>query len=364
MSLSAVPSSSPSSLSTSPSASAPGSTEAWPRFGRAWHLVSRPSGLPEPADFALREIPVVEPGAGEILVRNLHLSVDPYMRGRMDDVASYLPPFPLEEPLQGGAVGVVLASRAEGFAPGDHVQHMLGWREFATLGAEHAVPVSAKAAPLSFYLGALGLTGLTAYAGLLEIASLREGDAVFVSGAAGAVGSQVGQIARIKGASRVIGSAGSDAKVRVLTEEYGFDAAFNYRSAPVAEQLRALAPEGIDVYFDNVGGEHLEAAIDSMNVFGRAVICGMISQYNATEPPAAPRNLRQIVGKRLRLEGLVVTDHLASRPQFVEETSAWIRSGQLIYRETIEHGIENTVDAFLQLFSGGNDGKMIVSLAE
>lgn len=335
-----------------------------PTTGRSWHLTSRPEGWPTPENFALCEEPVAAPGEGQILVRNLHLSVDPYMRGRMNDVKSYIQPFALDEPMDGAAVGVVLASQSAGFAPGDHVLHHHGWREFATPQAKHAVKVSAEAAPLSTYLGVLGMTGLTAYAGLLESASFREGDSVFVSGAAGAVGSQVGQIARIKGASRVIGSAGSDEKVRLLTEEYGFDAAFNYKNGPVAQQLREAAPDGIDVYFDNVGGDHLEAALGSLNLHGRVAVCGMIAQYNATEPPVAPRNMAMIIGKRLRVQGLLVGDHQDLQPRFVEEVSEWIRSGELKYSETVSEGIENTLDAFLGLLRGENTGKMVVSLGE
>ncbi|NLU69244.1 NADP-dependent oxidoreductase [Streptomyces sp. HNM0574] len=341
-----------------PSAS-PGSL---PATGREWHLTARPQGWPTPADFALREAPVAHPGEGQILVRNLHFSVDPYMRGRMNDVKSYVPPFPLDEPMEGGAVGVVLASGSEKFAAGDHVLHNSGWREYATLDARHATAVSPGIAPLPAFLGVLGMPGLTAYSGLLEVASFKPGDTVFVSGAAGAVGSEVGQIAKLKGAARVIGSAGSAEKVRVLTEEYGFDAAFNYKEGPVAEQLKAAAPDGIDVYFDNVGGEHLEAAISSFNVHGRATICGMISQYNATEPPAAPRNLALVIGKRLRIQGMLVMDHADLKQQFFEEVSAWIRSGELKYRETVVNGIENGVDAFLGMLKGENTGKMIVSL--
>ncbi len=215
-----------------------------PAVSREWHLVRRPQGWPVAEDFALREVPLdAEPGAGRILVRNLHMSVDPYMRGRMNDVKSYVPPFQLDRPMDGGAVGEVVASNAEGFAVGDHVLHGLGWREYAELDAKHATKVDASLAPLSAYLGVLGMPGLTAYAGLFEVASFKEGDAVFVSGAAGAVGGLVGQFARIKGASRVIGSAGSDEKVTLLTEKYGFDTAFNYKNGPVAEQLRAAAPE-------------------------------------------------------------------------------------------------------------------------
>ncbi|MFD4372145.1 NADP-dependent oxidoreductase [Streptomyces sp. NPDC058486] len=335
---------------------------ALPPTSRAWHLVARPHGWPAPTDFALRETPVEAPAEGRILVKNLHFSVDPYMRGRMNDVKSYVPPFQLDHPMDGGAVGVVVASSAEGFAEGDHVLHGLGWREYASVPVQHATKVDPELAPLSAYLGVLGMTGLTAYAGLFETASFKEGDAVFVSGAAGAVGSQVGQLAKLAGASRVIGSAGSDEKVKWLVEELGFDAAFNYKSGAVKDLLREAAPDGIDVYFDNVGGEHLEAAISSLNVHGRAAICGMIAQYNDTEPVPGPRNMAMIIGKRLRLQGVLVGDHYGLQQKFVEEVGARLRSGELKYRETTVEGIENGVDAFLGLLRGDNTGKMIVSL--
>ncbi|MCP3821217.1 NADP-dependent oxidoreductase [Streptomyces sp. A3M-1-3] len=334
---------------------------ALPPTSREWHLVARPQGWPTPGDFALRETPVTEPGPGRILVRNLHMSVDPYMRGRMNDVKSYIPPYQLDHPMDGGAVGEVIASNADGFAVGDHVLHGLGWREYADVAAKHATKVDASLAPLSAYLGVLGMPGLTAYAGLFEVASFKEGDAVFVSGAAGAVGSLVGQMAKLRGASRVIGSAGSDDKVKLLVEEYGFDAAFNYKNGPVAEQLREAAPDGIDVYFDNVGGDHLEAAIGSLNVHGRATLCGAIAQYNDTEPAPGPRNLALVIGKRLRLQGILVGDHAALQPQFVQDVSGWLRSGELKHPETVVEGIENGVDAFLGLLRGENTGKMIVS---
>lgn len=335
---------------------------ALPESSREWHLVARPNGWPKAEDFALREAPVSAPAEGHVLVRNLYFSVDPYMRGRMNDVKSYTPPFRLDQPMDGGAVGEVVASNAEGIAVGDHVLHGLGWREYADVPADRVAKVDPDVAPLSAYLGVLGMTGLTAYAGLFEVAGFKEGDAVFVSGAAGAVGSQVGQMAKLKGASRVIGSAGSDEKVKLLVEEYGFDAAFNYKNGPVRDQLREAAPDGIDVYFDNVGGEHLEAAISSFNVHGRAAICGMISQYNSAEPPAAPRNLALVIGKRLRLEGLLVGDHTALRPKFVEEVAGWLASGALKYGETAVEGIENGFNAFDGLMRGENTGKMIVSL--
>ncbi|RII17295.1 putative NADP-dependent oxidoreductase YfmJ [Streptomyces sp. YIM 130001] len=335
---------------------------ALPATSRAWHLVARPHGWPKPEDFALRETPVTEPADGAILVRNVHFSVDPYMRGRMNDVKSYVPPYKLDAPMDGGAVGEVVASGSPDFAVGDHVVHGLGWREYAEVPARHATRIDPSAAPLSAYLGVLGMPGLTAYAGLLEVASLKEGDTVFVSGAAGAVGSQVGQIAKLKGAARVIGSAGSDDKVKLLTEEYGFDAAFNYKNGPVAEQLKAAAPDGIDVYFDNVGGDHLEAAISRANLHARIVICGMIASYNATEPTPGPRNMAMIIGKRLRIEGMLVSDHSNLQPQFVRDVAGWIASGELKYRETFTEGVENGVDAFLGVLSGANTGKMIVSL--
>ncbi|WP_329116867.1 NADP-dependent oxidoreductase [Streptomyces sp. NBC_01465] len=337
---------------------------ALPTVSRAWHLVRRPSGWPVPEDFALVETPVAAPAEGRILVRNLYFSVDPYMRGRMNDVKSYVPPYQLDKPMDGGAVGEVIASNADGFAVGDHVVHGLGWRELADVPAQHATKVDASLAPLSAYLGVLGMTGLTAYAGLFDVASFKEGDTVFVSGAAGAVGNQVGQMAKLKGAARVIGSAGSDEKVKYLIEELGFDAAFNYKNGPVGQQLREAAPDGIDVYFDNVGGDHLEAAITSFNVGGRATICGMIAQYNATEPTPGPRNMALIIGKRLRLQGMLVNDHAALQPQFVSEVAGWVGSGELKYNETVVEGIENGAEAFLGLMRGENTGKMLVSLGK
>ncbi|WP_030743374.1 NADP-dependent oxidoreductase [Streptomyces sp. NRRL S-31] len=331
-------------------------------INREWHLLSRPVGWPKPEDFALVEAPVPSPGEGQVLVRNKYLSVDPYMRGRMSAAKSYVAPFELGKAMQGGAVGEVVESRAEGIAAGDHVLHFLGWREYAVVDARHAVKVDPEAAPLSAYLGVLGMTGLTAYAGLLRTASLKEGDTVFVSGAAGAVGSQVGQIAKLKGAARVIGSAGSDEKVKLLVDEYGFDAAFNYKNGPVAEQLRAAAPDGVDVYFDNVGGDHLEAAIGSLNEGGRIVICGMISVYNDTEPAPGPKNLARLIQTRGRIEGFLVGDHYDLQPQFVQEVGPWVASGALKYRETVAEGVENTLEAFLGVLRGDNIGKMVVKL--
>jgi NADPH-dependent curcumin reductase CurA len=326
---------------------------------REIHLASRPRGWPTTDNFRLVTTEVPTPGPGQIVVRNRFISVDPYMRGRMNDVKSYVPPFPLDAPLDGGAVGEVVASGADGFRPGDTVLHGLGWREYALVDARAARAVDPGLAPVSAYLGVLGMTGLTAYAGLLDVAAMKAGETVFVSGAAGAVGSMVGQIAKLRGAARVVGSAGSPAKVERL-RALGFDAAFDYHDGPVRDALKAAAPDGIDVYFDNVGGEHLEAAIGALRRHGRAAICGMIAQYNATEPPAAPRNLALLIGKRLTLRGFLVGDHGHLREQFVQEMAGWLRDGKLSYDETVVDGIENAPEAFLGMLRGENLGKMLV----
>ncbi|WP_410648623.1 NADP-dependent oxidoreductase [Amycolatopsis sp. cmx-4-54] len=323
-------------------------------------LASRPHGVPTLENFEIADVEIPVPGEGQILVRNQVLSVDPYMRGRMSSAKSYAEPYEVGKVMHGGAVGEVLESTVDDFRPGDIVLHGLGWRSHAVVAAKHAVKVDPEAAPITAYLGVLGMTGLTAYAGLLDVAEFTDGDTVFVSGAAGAVGSVVGQLAKLKGAKRVIGSAGTDEKVKWLTDELGFDAAFNYKDAPVAEQLRAAAPEGIDVYFDNVGGEHLEAAIDSINLHGRMAICGMISVYNNTEPAAAPRNLASIIAKRFTMRGMLVGDHFALQPQFVKEVAPLVASGELKYSETIVDGIRNAPQAFLDLLGGANTGKMLV----
>jgi NADPH-dependent curcumin reductase CurA len=326
------------------------------------HLARRPVGKPTLDDFAFAEVTLPAPGPGEVLVHNHVMSVDPYMRGRMNDVKSYAPPFPLDAPMEGGAVGEVVASTVDSVSVGSFVLHNAGWRSDVVLPAAAVVPVDPAIAPLSAYLGVLGMPGLTAYAGLLDVAEFRAGDTVFVSAAAGAVGAVVGQIARLRGAKRVIGSAGSDEKVRHLVEDLGFDAAFNYRNDRVVKQLAAAAPDGIDVYFDNVGGEHLEAALSVLNLHGRIAVCGMISQYNATEPNPAPRNLIQLVSKRLTMRGLLVRDHAARRDDFLREVGGWIRSGELRYTETVVEGLRNAPSAFLSLLEGANTGKMLVKL--
>jgi NADPH-dependent curcumin reductase CurA len=327
------------------------------------HLAKRPQGRPTLDDFSIAEVELPDPAPGQVLVRNLVMSVDPYMRGRMSDAKSYAPPYELGQAMHGGAVGKVIESTVDTLVPGDTVLHGLGWREYALLDATGVAKVDPDLAPLGAYLGVLGMPGLTAYAGLVEVAALRKGDIVFVSAAAGAVGSIAGQIAKLKGAKRVIGSAGSADKVRYLLDELGFDAAFNYRDAPVADQLLAAAPDGIDVYFDNVGGDHLEAAISAFNVHGRATICGMISQYNATIPSPAPHNLTQLVAKRLTLRGMLVGDHAHLRPDFLRDVGTWLREGKLHYTETTFEGIRNAPNAFLAMLAGQNTGKMLVNLA-
>lgn len=292
------------------------------------------------------------------------MSVDPYMRGRMNDAAAYAPPWQLGEPAQGGAVGEVVASADPGVVVGTVVVHNAGWREHALLGAgEFRVVAPLAGMSSSLYLGALGMTGLTAYAGLFRIAAFSAKDTVFVSGAAGAVGSMVGQLAKLHGSPRVIGSAGSPEKVRHLLDDLGFDAAFDYHDGPVAELLAKAAPEGVDVFFDNVGGEHLEAAIGAMNVFGRAAVCGSISGYNATESPAGPRNMSMITGKRLTLRGFLVYDNADLQDEFDAMVRPALSDGRLVARETVVDGLDNAVSAFIGMLRGVNTGKMIVRLA-
>lgn len=337
-------------------------TTTLPVSSREIRLASRPAGRPVPGNFRLAESPLPELQDGQVLVRNLYISVDPYMRGRMNDVKSYSAPFALDAALDGGAVGEVIASRAEGRKVGDVVVHQLGWREYAVLDGEATSIARTDLAPASAFLGALGMTGLTAYAGLLKVAEFNPGDAVFVSGAAGAVGSLVGQIAKAMGASRVIGSAGTPQKVARLLE-LGFDAAFNYRDAPVRDQLKAAADgKGIDVYFDNVGGDHLEAALAELNVGGRVAMCGAIAQYNSTEPTPGPRNLMLAIGKQLTLRGFLVGGQRQHRTEFFEAMSAWLADGSVRYDETVVDGLENAPQAFMDLLDGANTGKMLVRL--
>ncbi|MDF2496394.1 MAG: putative NADP-dependent oxidoreductase [Arthrobacter koreensis] len=336
---------------------------SYPAVSREIQLASRPEGWPAEENFRLAEAGVPALEDGQVLVRNTLMSVDPYMRGRMNDAKSYVPPFQVDAPLEGGAVGEVVESRAGTHKPGDTVLHNLGWRDYAVLDAKRARVIDTTIAPASAYLGAMGLTGLTAWAGLTKVADFREGDAVFVSGAAGAVGSMAGQIAKALGAQRVIGSAGSDEKVRRL-RELGFDAAFNYHDGPVKEQLKeAAGADGIDVYFDNVGGDHLEAAISVLNKYGRVAMCGAISAYNSTEPQSAPRNLFQAIGKELTLKGFIASSYNQYAGEFASLMAGWLQDGSVRYDETFVDGLENAPQAFIDLMKGANTGKMIVRLA-
>jgi NADPH-dependent curcumin reductase CurA len=327
---------------------------------REIHLASRPNGAVTLDNFSLAETDVRPAAEGEVVIRNSYISVDPYMRGRMNDVKSYVPPFQVGQVLEGGALGEVIESRSPDLSVGDTVTHNFGWREYATAKTSDVRRVDTSSIPATAYLSALSMIGLTAWVGLVDIAQLKEGDVVFVSGAAGAVGSMAAQIAKLRGASRVVGSAGSDEKVRWLTGELGLDAAFNYRNGPVRTQLREAATDGIDVYFDNVGGEHLEAAIGASHVHGRMALCGMISQYNTAEPAPGPRNLPLCVSRRLTLRGFLVIDHQHRMRDFVSEVAPWIADGRITTRETVVEGIEHAPEAFIGLLRGDNIGKMLV----
>ncbi|MEV4201181.1 NADP-dependent oxidoreductase [Micromonospora globbae] len=330
---------------------------------REIRLASRPIGEPGPENFELVEVAVPQPRDGQILVRNTWMSVDPYMRGRMDDAESYIPPFEIGKALEGSAIGEVVASNVASIPVGATVSHFLGWREHAVLDAAEATVVDTDIARPQDYLGALGTTGLTAYLAVTEIAPVRQGDVVFVSAAAGAVGSVAGQLARKFGAARVIGSAGGPEKGKKLVEDFGFDAAVDYRAGSLTEQLAAAAPEGIDVYVDNVGGDHLGAALDAMKVHGRIALVGMISGYNASEPLPGPSNIYAAATKRLTLRGVLVSDHLHRFPEYIGKAAGWLADGTLHTEETVLEGIEQAPAAFFGVLGGANTGKMLVRLA-
>ena len=322
----------------------------------------RPSGVPVPDDFEVVEVSLPAPSAGEVEVENLFISVDPYMRGRMDAADTYVSAFRLNRAMTGGAIGRVTRTESPDLAVGDLVEHDWGWRTTAVVAADGCRRISpVEGISASAYLGILGMTGWTAYVGLREIAGIRHGDRVFVSAAAGAVGSAAGQFARLLGASLVIGSAGSATKARVLVDDFGFDAAFNYRDGSLQEQLLELAPEGIDVYFDNVGGAHLQAAWNSLRQGGRIAACGAIAAYNG-EQSSPLTHVVDAVTRRLSLRGFIVYDHPETRPEFESQVSAWLTEGQVRISETTFTGIESSIDAFGSLFSGDKHGKVIVSI--
>ena len=329
-------------------------------------LKRRPVGAPVPEDFALVSVDVAPPGDGEVQVRNLFMAVDPAMRGRMSDAKSYVPPFELDAPMQGPAIGEVVASNDPAFAPGDLVFSRLGWRELFNAPASALQHRDRAALPISAYLGFAGSTGLTAYAGLMRIAAMKDGDVVFVSAASGAVGSIACQIAKIKG-HKVIGSAGGARKVAFLRDSLGLDAAIDYKAEPnltraLAREVKAIGATGIDVNFENVGGDHLQAALALANYKARFAICGMISQYNVMEAPTVPRNLTMMMTKSIRMEGYIVLDHADLEAQFLADVTAWHAAGQISQAETIYDGIERSIDAFNGLFSGDNLGRTLVKL--
>jgi len=331
---------------------------------RAIVLASRPVGTPSRENFEMVEVDGEKEKlrAGQVRLRPRWFSVDPYMRGRMNDVPSYIPPFRVGEPITSEAIAEVIESTTEGLSTGDLVRAHLAWQEESVLDARFATKISSDPGMSpTYYLGAMGMPGLTAYVGLFTVGHLREGDVVFISGAAGAVGSIAGQIAKTQG-NFVIGSAGSDTKVDEL-KQLGFDAVFNYKKSAPKDALRSLAPNGIDLYFDNVGGDHLEAAIGSLRNFGRVSLCGAISQYNSTGPTPGPRNFEgNVIRKRLEVRGFIVSDHQDERVAFERDMTGWISSGKVKVLETIYEGFSSLPDAFLGLFSGSNNGKMLVAL--
>lgn len=331
------------------------------QISREIRLASRPNGTPISADFTLAQTELPPVADQEVLVRNRYMSVDPYMRGRMNDGKSYVPSFEIGKPLEGGAVGEVIESRASQFKPGDAVSSNFGWREYFIATPKELRAVSRDVPSLSIYLGALGMTGMTAWVGL-QLAEIKAGEVIYISGAAGAVGSMAGQLAKLR-RCRVIGSTGSAEKVKFLRDECGFDIAFNYKIAPIIDQLNLEVPDGIDVYFDNVGGEALEAALTTLRLHGRIIECGGISGYNDPKPKPGPSNLFNMITKRLTMKGMLVRDWLEQQSEFEREVGAYFRAGKLTNKETVVEGIGQAVSAFIGLFKGQNIGKMVVKLA-
>lgn len=331
---------------------------------RQWLLARRPEGMVGAHDFEFRESPIPATGDGEYLVRNLYISFDPAMRGWMEDRASYMPPIAIGDPMRAGCVGQVIESKNPAYQKGEIVQGLFGWQEYAVAGsglsAGQKVP---KGTPLTWPLGVVGITGLTAYFGLLDLGKPVAGETVVVSGAAGATGSVAGQIAKLKGC-RVVGIAGGPEKCGWLTREAHFDAAIDYKSEDVAARLRELCPGGIDVYFDNVGGEILDAALGNLAQNARVVMCGGISGYNEKEPPPGPRNLMNVVIQRARMEGFIVIDYAARFPEGAADLAKWVSEGKINHREDVQEGIENAPDTLLRLFKGLNTGKQLLKVGD
>ena len=334
------------------------------KINRQVTLASRPVGFPRLSDFQLIESPVPAPKEGAVLVSTIYLSVDPYMRGRMSDLESYARPVAIGEVMIGGAVGKVVESADPKFRSGDIVEGMLGWQEYAIVKGSELRRIDPSLAPISTALGVLGMPGLTAYFGLLAICHPKGGETVVVSGAAGAVGGLVGQIAKIKGC-RVVGVAGSDSKVAYLRNELGFDAAFNYRTVSDYDgQLKELCPAGIDVYFDNVGGAISDAVMRLISVGARIAVCGQISQYNLEKPEMGPRWFGQLIVRRAKVQGFLVLDYAERFSEGRQELAQWLTQGKLKYREDIARGIENAPQAFIGMLQGKNLGKQLVQIAE
>lgn len=326
-------------------------------------LAARPVGVPTPADFRLVEAPVPEPGPGEFLVRGIYLSVDPYMRGRMSEQKSYVRSVGIGEVMEGGVVGEVVRSQHPGFAPGEIVEGRFGWQEHAVSNGRGVRKVDPALAPISTALGVLGMPGLTAYFGLLEVGRPKPGETVVVSAASGAVGGLVGQLAKLHGC-RAVGLAGSDAKVDHLVRELGYDAGVNYKTVPDLDRaLEAACPGGVDVYFDNVGGRITEAVSRHVNAFARIAVCGLISQYNLVEPELAPRNERFVLVNRVRIQGFIVFDFAERYPEGLGQMAEWLRAGKLRYREDVVDGLERAPEALIGLLQGRNFGKALVRLS-
>ena len=325
-------------------------------------LKSRPKGWVSPENFDYVEAEIPDIGDGQVLIRNLYLSVDPYMRGRMNDAPSYIPPFQIGEGLEAGVVGQVIQSNNPKFAEGDHVVGMLGWELYSRSDGSGLMKVDPSLAPLSYYLGILGMPGMTAYVGLTAIGEAKKGETLFVSAASGAVGSVVGQLGRIFGC-HVVGCAGADDKVAYLTQELGFDRAFNYKTAgQVHKKLAELCPAGIDVNFENVGGEILEAALWNMSNFGRIVLCGLIAHYNDEKMAPGPRGMGLIIQRRLKVQGFIVFDHMDLGMEYIQKAAGWLKDGQLKYHESVAEGLDQAPQAFIGMLKGENFGKQVVKL--
>ena len=337
------------------------------RINRRITLAARPVGAPKTSDFATVDEPVPAPGDGEMLLRTVYLSLDPYMRGRMNDVKSYVPPAQIGETMEGGAVSVVEASRHPDFSAGDIVFSRTGWQRYAISGGKGVRKVDPSIAPVSTALGILGMPGLTGYVGLLDLGQPKEGETVVVSAATGAVGSLVGQIAKLKGC-RVVGVAGAEAKCRHAVDTLGLDACVSHRDDDLAGALKDACPDGIDIYYENVGGKVFDAVIGLMNVHGRIPVCGTIAHYNDTAPPPGPDRLagamRIILTRRLTVRGFIIFDHHHRLPDFSRDVSGWLREGRIVYREDIVDGIDNAVDAFIGLLKGENFGKLVVRVSD